>query len=211
MVSLSDTYEKTYKAMGELQPIAFFLSASLVIAGIYAKDETLQVNHVYTLLASACFFFAYIDFLGFRLTNFKWFFALGIVSLAYAFYFIFRAALGLAVLAINLNDKLPSQGSPDLTEQVLFCMILSFMIILTAFSIIRLKNTRFSKHILFDKLIKSGFYFLYLVIVMVIFVQPTVSNMIGYGGVGAVFVDIFVLAALFIHSVLVKRNEVTVY
>lgn len=103
-------YEKMCKVMGELQPIAFFLSASIVISGIFVNNKDPLDNRICTLLAAGCFFFAYVYLMIFRLTNFDIFFLPGIISLIAAFYFIIKAVNELTFFASDLNI-LPPTGS----------------------------------------------------------------------------------------------------
>ncbi|HEY3363167.1 MAG TPA: hypothetical protein VGK06_15455 [Methanosarcina sp.] len=205
-MNFSEIYEKIYKTMGELQPIAFLFSASLVVSGLYTTSEKLQINHVYTLLAAPCFFFAYASFMGFRLTNFKWFFMIGAASLAYALYFIFRAVIGLVLLALDLNDALPPLQKSTNIDVVLFLIITSFIVVITVFSVIKLKNTKLSKYIIFDKVIKSVFYLFYVIILIIVINQNTIQYMIGFALIGVLFVDISILVTLFIKSTLPTKE-----
>lgn len=201
MVSFNEIYEKTYKTMGELQPIAFLLSASIVISGIYAKDGNLLVNHVYALLSTACFFFAYIYLMGFRLTSFKWFFVPGMASLIAAFYYIFRAGIGIALVALDLNDKLHPEGDSSTLYIMSYVMIVSFALILTAFSLSKIKNTEFSRHKHLSKITKYVFYILYCIIFILMFYPP---NALDYKFalvfLGCIGVDILALSTLIIHN-----------
>jgi hypothetical protein len=215
MTSLNEIYETTCRTMGELQPVAFLLSASLVISGLYTKDGSLQINRVQTLFASACFFFAYISLMGFKLTNFKWFFILGASTLALAFYFIFRAVIGIITLATNLNDTLPIIGRSSSVGATFLLIISSFIVILTAYSVVRVKNTRFCKNVLFNKIIRCGFYSIYILVfiitLMIIFVQSDIPLIITWGILGILAVNIITLSTLLIHSVLTAKQQFVSY
>lgn len=201
MVSFDDVYEKTYKTMGELQPIAFLLSASIVISGLYAKDGDLLVNHVYTLLSTCCFFFAYIYLISYRLTNFKWFFVPGMASLIAAFYFIFRASIGIIMVSMDLNDKLHPEGSSSTLFWIFYIMILSFVAILTVFSMNRLKNVEFSRYKRLNKAIKSVFYILYgIIFILIVAPHEAFIYRIALVFLGSLGVDILVLSTLIAHN-----------
>lgn len=194
MVSCHKIYEKTIKIMGELQPIAFLLSASLVISGLYTKDGSMQISNIYTLTASAFFFFAYIGLIAFRLTDFGWFFLLGIISLSIAFYFFFPAAIGIMLLASNLNDSLPSSQNLSLTILILSIIIALFIIVLTAFTVHKIKKGTFSKDSSLNKKIKSAFYGLYVLgIIIIIIKTETFSDLLVNTMGGFLGVDIISL------------------
>jgi len=83
------------KIMGELQPIAFLMSATLVLAGIFSKDVYLQIYEIPALVASYWFLFTYIGFFSYKLTKFNAFLKIGIFSGIMAFLNITSAVLGL--------------------------------------------------------------------------------------------------------------------
>lgn len=179
-----------------------FYYQHLVISGLYAKDENFLVNHVYTLLSTACFFFAYIYLMSFRLTNFKWFFVPGMASLIAAFYYIFRAGIGIALVALDLNNKLHPEGDSSTLYLISYILIISFVFILTAFSLSKIKNTEFSRHKHFNKITKYLFYFLYGVIFILMFYPPnTLDYKIALVFLGCIGVDILALSTLIIHNI----------
>lgn len=213
MVSFDEIYGKISKTMGELQPIAFLLSASLVISGLYAHYNY-SFNYIYSLLASGSFFFAYIGFMGFRLTNFKWFLILGIISLIDAIYSIFRACIGIMALAINQNNNIMARYNiPDMTSPGLLQLYFyGFITILTVYTVITVKNYKF-KDDQHKKVMKFMLYSSYFLVVIISFlpgreyvITDIKVDMITEIMFGALDVDLSVLSLLIIDSILKNKS-----
>ncbi|WP_143072325.1 hypothetical protein [Methanolobus profundi] len=66
LLNHNDHYEQFQKSLRESQPIAFFITASLVIATFLGKESTGQQ---YTLIASIAFFFAYLGLHAYNITK----------------------------------------------------------------------------------------------------------------------------------------------
>ena len=101
--------------MGELQPIAFLMSATLVLAGLFSKDINLQIYEIPTLHASYFFIFTYLSFFIYKLTKDNAFLIIGIFSGFMSFSNIISATLG-------LNYIIP-QATPDTDYTILLISI----------------------------------------------------------------------------------------
>jgi hypothetical protein len=110
------------------------------------------------------------------------------------------------LLALDLNDALPPLQKSTNIDVVLFLIITSFIVVITVFSVIKLKNTKLSKYIIFDKVIKSVFYLFYVIILIIVINQNTIQYMIGFALIGVLFVDISILVTLFIKSTLPTKE-----
>jgi hypothetical protein len=102
MGKLDDIYETTYKdickTMGELQPLAFLISATLVLAGIFAKGSSLQRFESPALVAAYCFLFAYFNLFAFKFTKYSLFFIAGVISGLIGFLYVLSAAGGFSLI-----------------------------------------------------------------------------------------------------------------
>lgn len=72
LIEILDGHEQHYatftEIIGKLQPIAFLISASLIIAVFFDKDS---FSRKYALFASVLFFLAYLGFAFYKITNYR--------------------------------------------------------------------------------------------------------------------------------------------
>jgi hypothetical protein len=73
--------------MRELQPVAFLISLSLVVAAFHTKnDNSDSIKLTYILMASLFFFLAYIGLFSFKKCDFRLFYYFGEISLLFGDY-----------------------------------------------------------------------------------------------------------------------------
>jgi hypothetical protein len=183
-------YKKLSQTMSELQPIAFLLSATVVLA-TFSKTNSLQGNLVTSQIASACFFFAYIEMVSFKLTNFKWFLRCGLITLSLGLYFIFQIILGMMstvlyqLVTINIF--------------ILYIIILGFILIINHFSLTLIKNA------VFHRVLKYLHYTVIALIIIPLFTQITKINLLHHfiAGISVMYIVAIIIATSFIISILI--------
>lgn len=127
-MSDSDRSEnKTLDILKELQPVAFLLSMSLVIASFFANPASGINKSSLTsiLIGSVFFFFSYIGFFCSQKTNFRLFLYYGEYSLVFGAFFILIGFL-------NIVSKLDHEVS-DATSVYSYLLIYGFIIVISLY------------------------------------------------------------------------------
>lgn len=119
--------------MANLQPIAFLLSMSLLLATFIAnrQDTSKFVDLTNALMASVFFFFAYFAFFMSQKFTYTWFNSLGEISLLGGGFYIYKAFPGI----ITIIDE----ATNSTNTLFIFSLLFSFVLILAAYL---LKNTK---------------------------------------------------------------------
>ncbi len=86
----------------DLQPIAFFISALLVLA-VFLKDDPLHQK--YALFASISFFLAYLGLASYKMTKYNIFFYWGLSLILIGRYYIYDSFGGIVSVISDVGDK----------------------------------------------------------------------------------------------------------
>lgn len=118
--------------MAKLQPVAFMLSMSLVLAAFIAnrQDSSKFVDLTNALMASVFFLFAYFGFFLSQKLDYTWFHSLGEISLLGGGLYIYKAFPGI----ITIIDE----ATNSTNTLFIYSLLFSFVLILVAYL---LKNT----------------------------------------------------------------------
>jgi hypothetical protein len=117
--------------IGKLQPLAFLISASLVLAVYYFNINPNSISGIYALFASVSFFFAYLGFVWYKITNYRLAFYWGlflIVISVILIYNSFRDAFTRIISIDNIRINI-----------LAFYILFSLIILITKF-ILNLSN-----------------------------------------------------------------------
>lgn len=135
-----DYYTSLTEIIKELQPIAFLISASLILA-VFFKENSLSQK--YALFASILFFLAYLGLAAYKTTKFNVFFYWGLLLIATGISYIYDSFGGIISIILNVNDKN--------FQLIIFFVIFSIFIVLNGFLLhISDKNTVYKfNHIMF--------------------------------------------------------------
>ncbi len=83
-----DHYHSLIEIMRELQPVAFLISASLILAVFLNNEPTHQR---YALFASVLFFLSYLGFAFYKIFKYKWYFYWGLSLIVLSTYFLYSS------------------------------------------------------------------------------------------------------------------------
>lgn len=119
-----DHYNSLTDIMRDLQPVAFLISASLVLA-VFLNNE---LNQRYALLASVLFFLAYLGLAFYKITKYKWSFYWGLSLIILSTYFLY-SSFG-DVIHIIFKNKMDRN-----LLFVVSCIVISMIILLNKFSL----------------------------------------------------------------------------
>jgi hypothetical protein len=113
--------------MKDLQPVAFLLSMSLVIAAFYTNpsNNVDNINLTYVLMSSIFFFFAYAGLFFLKITEFRGFLYFGESSVIAGMLFIMAAFSGIIELINN--------ASLNTNTLLIYILVYSFFLILTIY------------------------------------------------------------------------------
>lgn len=156
LIKIFDKHEEHYKLfteiIGKLQPIAFLISVSLVLAVFFDNFDKDSISRKYALFASLSFFLAYLGFAFYKITNYRlsfyWGLSLTLISVILIYY-----SFG-DVLAIILSIK--NQRIITLA----FYIIFSIFILITKFLL-----DKSNKNNLRYKISNTAFYIVVLLII----------------------------------------------
>lgn len=98
----NDHYNLLSSMLKDLQPIAFFISALLVLAG-FLRDDPLHQK--YALFASVSFFLAYLGLAVYNITRHKIFLYWGSVLILIGIQYIYNSFGGIVSIISNVDDK----------------------------------------------------------------------------------------------------------
>ena len=100
-----DQLEKDYNLftciMKDLQPIAFFISVSLILA-VFLEDD--PAHQRYALFSSVSFFLAYLSLAGSKIFKYNLFFNWGVILISFGIYYVYNAFGGIVLRISNLDD-----------------------------------------------------------------------------------------------------------
>lgn len=87
--------------MKDLQPIAFFISASLVLA-VFLNDD--PAHQRYALFSSLSFFLAYLSLAASKISKYNLFFNWGFILILFGMYYVYKAFGGIVLIISNVDD-----------------------------------------------------------------------------------------------------------
>ena len=100
-----EQFEKHYNLftciMKDLQPIAFFISASLVLA-VFLNDDL--PHQRYALFSSLSFFLAYLSLAASKISKYNLFFYWGFILILFGVYYVYNAFGGIVLIISNVDD-----------------------------------------------------------------------------------------------------------
>lgn len=98
-------YSRITEIMRELQPLAFLISVSLVLAVFFEEDKSIPLSQKYALFASILFFLAYLGFAFYKITKNKILFYWGLALILIATCFIYSSFGNILEIVITIEDK----------------------------------------------------------------------------------------------------------
>ena len=87
--------------MKDLQPIAFFISVSLVLA-VFLNDDS--AHQRYALFSSVSFFLAYLSLAASKISKYNLFFNWGFILILFGIYYVYNAFGGIVLIISNVDD-----------------------------------------------------------------------------------------------------------
>ena len=87
--------------MKDLQPIAFFISVSLVLAVFLDYD---LAHQRYALFSSVSFFLAYLSLAASKISKYNLFFIWGLILILFGIYYVYKAFGGIVLIISNVDD-----------------------------------------------------------------------------------------------------------
>ena len=143
-------YNRFTEIISKLQPMAFLISASLVLAVFFENNS---ISQKYALFASLLFFFAYLGFVFYKIANYGLFFYWGLSLTLLGVIFIYNSFGDVLAIILSINN--------NIITTLIFYIICSMMILFTQFSLdcSRQNNLRY-------KISNIAFYIIFLFILI---------------------------------------------
>ncbi|MDO8726630.1 MAG: hypothetical protein Q7J35_11235 [Candidatus Methanoperedens sp.] len=177
-----DHYKSLTEIMRDLQPIAFLISASLILSVFLGNKP---ISQGYAVFASVLFFMAYVGIVVFNIFKYKWFFYWGLSLIV----------LGITFLYYSFGDVISIILKSNIDKNFSFAVslvVISMVIILNKFSLDYSNNKN-----IFYKILRISFW----VELVLILIFLTVS----------IYLNIYIFTiGLFLIGILLMMNIILI-
>jgi hypothetical protein len=159
LTKISDRHEEHYalftEIIGKLQPIAFLISVSLVLAVFFSENS---ISRKYAVFASLSFFFAYLSFIFYKVNNYRISFYWGILLTFIGVSLIYQSFRGVLPIITSIDSGITT--------------LAIYIIAITSFLFVRFFLDKSNKNNLQYKISNIAFY---AVVVLIITYIPMVQ------------------------------------